>query len=474
MSDVLKRGKSPLTALAAVAIIVSACGGATSSPTAAVTPTAAATSAATAAATAAASTAAPDEYTSAKINWKQFAGQTLVLGAEEHPWTSAITPLLPQFEALTGIKVTLDTASETEYTTKMPVSLAGGAATPDVFMVWSMGQAVDAKWLEPLDSYYANAALYDAAWYDKNDVFTSAQQFPVWPADGVTYAMAITAEAQTMFYRQDLLTAKGLAVPKTMDDLRAVADALKTSSMSGIAMRAKPTGDAVPWTAAGWIFSNGGQIIDESGKAAFDSAEAVAAVDAYGSLLKADGPKGIGNYHWQEALGDFQQGKTAISGDSSNFAPDIENPAKSTVAGKVVYGALPSFGSKPAKPNMWHWLMGMNSKSANKGAAFLLMEWLTSKPTSILIGRNGAAPTRASAWQDAGFRAKFGATAADAALANLKAADGAVMTRTWFNPKSPQVLDLLAVAINKVIIGQSDAQAALTDAAAQANVILGK
>jgi multiple sugar transport system substrate-binding protein len=409
------------------------------------------------------------DYQSAKIDWKQADGQALILGGLEHPWLTAVEPILPQFTELTGITVKVQKQSETEYVTKIPVTLAGGSSTPDVFMVWAMGQAVQGKFLEPLDDYYANAKLTDAAWYDEPDIFQSARDFPVWPADKTRYAVAITAESQTLFMRKDLLDEAGLAAPTTMDQLYDAAVKLKSGDLAGVAMRGKPTADAVDWTAGGFIFSYGGQVIDEGGKAVFDSPEAVAAIEMYGKLLKDAGPAGVGNYHWMEALGDFQQGKAAIAGDSSNFTLDIENPEKSKVAGKVLYGALPGGNGAPAKPNMWHWLFGMNAKSEHKEAAWLFMQWVTSKPTSLLVARNRAALPRASAWQDAAFRKVFGEQAATAALANLKAADGAVMTRAWFNPKWPQVGDALAIAINQVIVGEKDAKAALTEAAQKAN-----
>jgi multiple sugar transport system substrate-binding protein len=408
-------------------------------------------------------------YLDAEIDWRQAEGQEIILGGLEHPWISAITPLLPQFTELTGIEVVPQIASETEYVAKTPVTLGGGSPTPDVYMVWAMGQAVSAGWLEPLDDYYANPTLTDLAWYNEDDIFNSAREFPVWQEDNTRYAATITAEAQTLFLRKDLLEAQGLSAPETFDDLLALAQTFNSDDISGIAMRAKPTGDAVAWPAGGFIFSYGGQIIDENGQAVFDSPEAIEAIEMYAALLADNGPQGVGSYHWYESLNDFMQGKVAISGDSSNFAADIENPEKSTVVGQTLYGAFPSHGDKPSKPNLWHWMIGINSQSEHKEAAWLFLQWATSQPTSIQIGRNGAAPARISTWQDDGFRATFGEQAAEAALENLKNADGAVMVRTWFHPKGPEVLDLLAVAVNEVIIGTKDAETALTEAAQKVN-----
>jgi multiple sugar transport system substrate-binding protein len=409
------------------------------------------------------------DYAAAEIDWKMADGKEIVLGALEHPWTAAVEPVLPLFTELTGITVDLQKSSETEYVTKLPVTLAGGSTTPDVFMVWSIGQAIEGGFLEPLDDYFSNPELTDLAWYDEADIFQGARDFTVWPADGERYSVAITAEAQTLFMRKDLLEEAGIGAPETMDDLYAAAAQLKTEDVAGMVMRAKSTADAVNWTAGGFIFSYGAEIIDEQGQAVFDSPEAVAAIEMYGKILRDTGPTGVGNYHWMESLGDFMQGKAAIACDSSNFTLDIENPEKSTVVGNVLYGAVPGGGGNPGSPNMWFWLLGMNGESENKDAAWLFTQWVTNKPTSLMVARNRAALPRTSAWEDPEFRAGFGEQAAEAALANLEAANGAKFTRAWFNPKWPQVGDALAIAINEVVVGSKDAQTALTEAAAKAN-----
>ena len=75
---------------------------------------------------------------------------------------NAVQPLLPQFTELTGIEVKAELQSESEYVAETPIKLGGGSAVPDVYMVWSLGQAISAGWLEPLNGYYADANLIDS------------------------------------------------------------------------------------------------------------------------------------------------------------------------------------------------------------------------------------------------------------------------------------------------------------------------
>jgi multiple sugar transport system substrate-binding protein len=411
------------------------------------------------------------QWTKAAIDWQQQKGKSIVLAGVQHPWMNAIVPLIPHFTRLTGIEVKVQTQAETEYTAELPVKLGAKSTTPDLYMVWAIGQAIQAGWLEPLDPFVANKAMFDPAWWDADDVFSSAREFQKW-SDGKQYLMAITAESQILFMNKTMLDAKGLKAPATMAELLETAKALKSADAAGIAMRAKSTGDST-WPVGGFVFSYGGAIIDLDGKVAMNKPEAVAAVDMYGKLLREAGPVGISSYQWAECLNDFMAGATAMGCDSSNFATDIADPKKSTVAGKAVYAMLPKAGDKPIKPNMWHWTAGINSRSANKEAAFLFLAWANSKPTAMLAAAAGLATPRASAWASSAFRDRFGADAADAAMNSLKAGDGALFKATWFHPKGPQILDPLAVAVNEVATGAKDAQKALDDAAAKVQKALG-
>ncbi len=402
------------------------------------------------------------QWTAAKIDWMQQKGKKIVLGAEQHPWTNAITPILPHFTRLTGIEVELQPQSETEYTAQLPVKLGASSPTPDVYMVWAVGQAIQAGWLEPLDAMMANKALMDPAWWEADDLFSSAREFQKW-SDGKQYLMAITAESEILFMNKTMLDSKGIKVPATMDDLLATAKALKTDDVAGIALRAKSTGDST-WPVGGFIFSYGGAVIGLDGQVALDKPEAIAGVDMYGKLLREAGPVGISSYQWTECLNDFMSGSLAMGCDSSNFATDIADPKKSAVAGHAAYSMMPKAGDRPVKPNMWHWTAGINSKSQNKEAAFLFLQWVNSKPTCLLTAASGLATPRASAWASSAFKDRFGADAATAALNSLKAGDGALFKATWFHPKAPQILDALAIAVNQSATGAKDTATALGEA----------
>lgn len=414
-----------------------------------------------------------DAFGAADVDWQAFKGETLNLGAMTHPWSAAIEPALPVFEALTGITVKMTTQSETEYLSEMPIKLGAKSAEPDVMMIHALGQFVAAGWAAPLDEFYADKALFDPAWYAADDMFAMARDFPTQP-DGQNFSMSITAEAQMLFVNKAMLEAAGLAVPATMEELLAAALKLKTATQAGIVMRAKSDGSAGPWPCGGFVFTHGGAVIDPvSGACVLDQDQAVAAVEIYGRLLREAGPLGVGNYHWYEVLNDFSTGAAAMGCDTSNFATDISNPAKSLVAADTVYAAMPRAGDNPIKANIWAWQAGINANSTKKKAAFLLLSFLNSKPGCLLTSANGLATVRNSAWQSDAFRNFFGAQAADAALTNLNSGDATLFKAAWFHPKSSEILDPFAIAINQTVTGEKDARTALTEATAKINAAIG-
>ena len=408
-------------------------------------------------------------YANANIDWKQFAGQTISLSGAIHPWSNAITPLLPEFTRLTGINVAIDFQLETTFLGALAIRLARGSPTPDVFMFTTYGQGISGGWLEPLNGYYSNRSLTDLGWYDENDLLKTARAFPLW-SDGERYAIPITSEAMTMFINGDALAAKNLPVPQTFEELLVTAKALKSGEMSGIAMRAQASGNSSP-PAMGFLFSYGGAMVEDN-KAVFASPEAIAAVEMYGRLLSQAGPTGVGSYEWYHVLDDFLQGRTAVAIDSSNFATDISNPARSRVAKQAAFAVFPHVPGRAPVPFMSHWQACINSKSRNKRAAFLFLLWATSKATSLQTAAAGLATTRVSAWSSEGFKTAFGSQAAEAALTNLQNADVDRAKAILFHPQSRAILDAFMIGVNEVVNGAKSAEDAMTGAAKQANAAI--
>lgn len=96
------------------------------------------------------------------FNWEQARGSQIRVLLNQHPWTTAITPFLPEFERLTGIKVVVETFPEAQFRNKVLVELASGTGALDAFMLTPNQEGnlyLKSGWLEPLSSYISNPAL---------------------------------------------------------------------------------------------------------------------------------------------------------------------------------------------------------------------------------------------------------------------------------------------------------------------------
>lgn len=141
----------------------------------------------------------------AKMNWKQFKGQTISVLFSNHPWQEAVEPFIPEFEQLTGMKVKLVKLPEAEYHTKVPVDFSAGSFAFDVFMdeYFDAAKYQQEKWTADIGPLMKNSELTDPAWYDWNDFFPAAQDIAT---VGGKYSdrVPITVEAQVLIYRDDI------------------------------------------------------------------------------------------------------------------------------------------------------------------------------------------------------------------------------------------------------------------------------
>jgi multiple sugar transport system substrate-binding protein len=77
---------------------------------------------------------------------------------------------------------------------------------------------------------------------------------------GKVYGMAPSVNSIALFYNKDLLTAAGVAVPKTWADLTAAAKKLTTSAHYGLAFSADNDGEGA-WHFLPFLWSNGGDFL---------------------------------------------------------------------------------------------------------------------------------------------------------------------------------------------------------------------
>jgi multiple sugar transport system substrate-binding protein len=349
--------------------------------------------------------AASDEtVVSQGFDWQSQSGKTIKIMANKHPWVDIIEPKIGEFEELTGIKVDLAIYPEDQFRTKRTVEMVSGASDVDVFMLMpgnSLAQYHKSGWVAPLDGMMKSESLM---WpeYDLDDIFTSALEAGM--KEGGHYTIPILLETSLLAYNKEIFAKYNIAVPKTMEELEAAAKAIYEGSNGdtyGITLRGKKASATSQWV--DFLHSFGGEWI-ENGKSGLGSDAAIAATDYYGRLLRLYGPKSAPSNSWYESISIFMQGKAAMVYDASVFKPNYENPEKSAIAGKVGYAPIPA-GPAGSVPHVSNWALCIYSQSENKEAAWLFIQWATSKTVALEGLLKGMPSARNSAWDSAEFKA---------------------------------------------------------------------
>lgn len=274
----------------------------------------------------------------------------------------ALDKSLPDFEKATGIKVQFDKLPLENLVDKLTVSLAGGSGEYDAVMMDEPWVAGLAPYLQPLEEMIAK---------DKMDTKVFVEQAALAGVyNKATVSLPLDPNVQMVWYRKDLLDAKGVKPPTTVDELIAAAEKLHdpANDVSGISIAAKKEAQTMV-AAITLLWKEGGEVITPDGKWGFDSPAGLKAFETYQRILKVS-PQGSLAYGGAEQLDAFYQGKVATILYWASAGPNAIDPAKSKVADKVGWTSIPN-----AMRGVW--VLGVPKSSKNPEAAWEYVKWQT-------------------------------------------------------------------------------------------------
>jgi len=348
------------------------------------------------------------------FNWRSQAGKQIQVLFVQHPFTEAILPLIKDFTEKTGITVSFLVLPETEYWTKLGIDLASGTASYDVFMT---GPSIEwqhalAGWIEPLDKYMNDPNLTSPEW-DVNDFFPAFLAANRWNGkpgrglgEGNQWAIPVMVETTIISYRKDIFNKLGLRPPETWEEWPKVAAALKgyvdENGQEIIPIIQRGAKDITSIQAGHYTFitTMGCKDFDENLNPLINTPPCVKAEELWVNTIKQYGPPDWTNITWFDMMQRFASGRYAMVIDNDFMAATYENPEKSMVAGKVGYALPPKGPDGSIKSNIWTWAVSMNAKSKNKEAAWLFIQWVTSKDTLLKSALYGNLdPVRKSVWE---------------------------------------------------------------------------
>ncbi|WP_114854399.1 sugar ABC transporter substrate-binding protein [Brachybacterium sp. YJGR34] len=420
----------------------------------------------------------PPPQTVDAFDWSNFSGESLSLLMSEHPVSIAVAEHLEEFEELTGITVSLETLSETDYMVKLLTELQSGAGSYDAFMSSQPMnfQYAGAGWIEDLLPWVEDPTKTSPDW-DFEDFYPALIESLRWDqteyagaGQGGLWAIPANEEGYALFYRQDILEEAGIAVPETIEELIEAAGQLHGTvvdgtEINGFVSRGDKTYPTLNPFSTFFLAHGATDIVD--GRAAVNSPESVAAVEQWVQLMQY-APISASTYTWYEAQQDFIAGNAAFYIDADHMAPDFE---KSPIAGKVGY-ALPPRGPAGRGSSMWVWSLGMNGASRHKDAAWQFIQWATSKEflTAAIAGGN-MNPTRISVAEGP----EMAEATAEWGDYNEVWQEILAEYASWaYTPASrfPEIGDAWTIRIQSAVLGQQSPQEAMDEAAEKIDAII--
>ncbi|MEM7522693.1 MAG: extracellular solute-binding protein [Pseudomonadota bacterium] len=404
-----------------------------------------------------------------------YKGETVVVNFPAHPHYAAVMKVLPEFTKETGIRVEVDQLQYLKMRERQTLELTKSRGDYDLiaYVVFSKADYVFADQLENLARFFMNPKLADPS-YDAADLIdgyvgnigvAGGEKGYLPGPTGSLFGVPFGSETSILGYRKDIFDKHGLKVPTTYDELLETACKIPElePGMGGLASRAA-SGHHASHAFLLHLAPLGGRIFDASWEPIVNNAAGVKAAEALKTIVDC-GPEGARTFGFAEAGASFLQGNTAMFLDSTVFAGQVNNPDKSKVVGKVAWAPHP-VGVR-AGSQTGGFGIGIPKNAQNKEAAFLLMQWLTSKKADKLIALAGGNPSRYSTHADADVNAKFPHMATFGEALKNADPDWRPIIPVWGKINAD-----LGTTLSKVLTEDADIQTALDGVAERARAIM--
>ncbi len=453
------RRMRPIAALMATVILLAACSG-SASPTPSVAASAAPTVEGSAAPVESAGPGASLDTTPVTLTvWDYY-------GMEVTPFTpDAIAAFQQEYPWITIDRQDLDWDT---FLDKFNVAVSSGQG-PDV-------ATLDMTWIPTLAS---NDVLLDLKALSGGMLNGApiTDQYSQGPIEAMTYGDAYVTmmsdfDAYALYYRSDLFEQKGIAVPRTWDELRSAGKELAEDS-DGDGKPDKYLYAVRPNTFhfSQFLFQNGGELLNPEGtKATFNSDAGVGALDYQVGLIQ----DGSGLY-WSDADGDLPpalvDGRVAMFSDGPYYMGLLKSGVPDQ-SGKWKIAIAPY--SKQPGSYLGGTGLSIPAGAAHQQAAWLFIEYFLRPAQQVLVYTvTGAAPATIAALESPELTQPdpyFGGQAPFTIfLETMATATHFPYVAAW-----SRVDTFINESLDAALLGKMDSRAALDEAAAAADVELAK
>jgi len=334
----------------------------------------------------------------ADFNWMAHKGETVEFLANNNPIGTAILKYKDDFEKLTGITLKVDTYQEQQMRQRLLTIMNAHSDEADVFMTLPSRegeQFAAAGWYADLMPLAKKDVSPDYNFDDLSPALVKAATF-----NGIFTGIPLNIEGPLLYYRTDVFEKCKVAPPKSIDDIAAAAQKIKSCDSSVTPFASRGLKPALPYTFSVFLHNMGGSYIKD-GKSDLCSPAGKKALQTYSDLLKNYGPPGVVNYSFYQLTSLYRAGRSAMSFESSNEFPSIMQGDARLKDTAIV--PLPA-GAGGSHPTAIGWALAVSKFSKHQDAAWYFVQWATSPKMQAKLALQGIAPPRKSVSQDPEYR----------------------------------------------------------------------
>ncbi len=382
---------------------------------------------------------------------------------------TALTGEGSEFQKLTGITATWENTPYESFQQKTVIEATTGSTYDLVAWVDSWGEALK-PYMVPLNDRIKadkiNLADYpqayiDAATDDKGNIT----------------GLPLRGHPLVLFYRKDVFDKLKLPVPKTWQDVIKTSKVIQEKTdLTGISLMYKVNAGQNMFNWVSMLWGNGGDILDKSGKAVFNSTKGLQATQTYIDMIRKDkitNPAAT-TFAEPESSAEILQGRAAMWVGWWWYFARFADPKAATaeVVGNIGFTPAPGWaGSKSAASYALIWPIGIFKTSKNQDAAWEFIKYVTNTNTQQKTASNRTDLSKAdntivtfSGMNNAKVNAaNNGIPKVGAAV--LKTARTLPQVKTW-----AEIQSVIEIGINKMATG-ADVKSTMDQMAADVNAI---
>ncbi len=338
-----------------------------------------------------------------------YSGTTVDVVFLLRPGYAAIEAMVPEFEKETGIKINIiKHPYENALGEQVRDFVAGGDLDIALIdLVW-IGNFAENDWIVPIDKIKADYPEIIDPGLDLDDFFPLVlNAFGGW--NNTLYGLPFDNYSGLMFYNKKMLADAGFdGPPKTWQELKDVyGPALTKDGKHAFALQSKRNETQSADSFARMLWPFGGSFLNAEFRSNLNSEESQTGLKFRQDLMQYM-PDGIVAYDHAETVNAFSQGDVAIITEWSAFYSSVVDPKTSKVAADVGIAPEPK-GPAGRKPALGGFSLAVAEQADDKekAAAWLFIQWATSKANAGEYLARGGVPARQSAYADPKLAEKF-------------------------------------------------------------------